>query len=388
MHDDVDAGAARPVLGSRGRGHDDGRRGGAGAERGQPAASGRAGRHPSRSTVAVSPLASASATCASAAACRGGQRDPARRPAAPGLPRQPQQRAGRRPRVALRGRPAVRTGPCGRRSSGTSAADEPRPPGGGRVISRVGDFDVRRVPRAARDRPLADGAFVLHGRASRGVRIPRDRLVAVGQVVTTQAQANALPRKAGAQPSPGRCSRTGARRASRDRYRERVFDAVSAAAAPTAAPSTCGAATTSARARARAVRAHHRRRAPRRGRARAPAAIGADEGAAERRARRRGRSGTASRSTRLRRRASGSARPPDAAPTTRLRTERAGRGADGCTIERRARAACFGPGWRRGAHRRPSRALRARPTMPLELAAASTVTLAAIGEHPAAAAPS
>lgn len=42
---------------------------------------------------------------------------------------------------------------------------------------------------------LEDGAFVLHGAVLRNVRIPRDRVVPVGAVITTQAQANALAPK-------------------------------------------------------------------------------------------------------------------------------------------------------------------------------------------------
>lgn len=46
---------------------------------------------------------------------------------------------------------------------------------------------------------LEDGVFVLHGAVVQNVRVPRDRLVPSGAVITTQAQANALPRKAEAQ---------------------------------------------------------------------------------------------------------------------------------------------------------------------------------------------
>ena len=42
---------------------------------------------------------------------------------------------------------------------------------------------------------LEDGVFVLHGATVTGVRIPQDRLVPIGAVITTQAQANALPKK-------------------------------------------------------------------------------------------------------------------------------------------------------------------------------------------------
>ncbi len=46
---------------------------------------------------------------------------------------------------------------------------------------------------------IEDGAFVLHAATIRGVRIPRNRLVPIGAVITSQAGANALPRKAEAQ---------------------------------------------------------------------------------------------------------------------------------------------------------------------------------------------
>jgi carbonic anhydrase/acetyltransferase-like protein (isoleucine patch superfamily) len=100
--------------------------------------------------------------------------------------------------LALRDRPGVRTGPCGRRSSGagrrTSLAHQAEV-----VNSRIGDFTFVGFRARVHDAVLSDGAFVLHGAVVSGVRIPADRLVGVGQVVTTQAQANALPRKQQAQ---------------------------------------------------------------------------------------------------------------------------------------------------------------------------------------------
>ena len=43
---------------------------------------------------------------------------------------------------------------------------------------------------------LENGVFVLHGAVVRGVRIAQNRLVPSGAVITTQAQADALPLKA------------------------------------------------------------------------------------------------------------------------------------------------------------------------------------------------
>ena len=61
--------------------------------------------------------------------------------------------------------------------------------------SRIGNFTFVGFRAQLRNVVLSDGAFVLHGAQISNVRIPRDRIVGVGQVVRTQRQANALPRK-------------------------------------------------------------------------------------------------------------------------------------------------------------------------------------------------
>lgn len=89
-------------------------------------------------------------------------------------------------------------GPCGRRSTGigerTSIAHQAEI-----VNSRVGDFAFIGFRARISNSVVEDGAFVLHGSAIRNVRIPRERLVPVGATITTQAEANRLPRKAEAQ---------------------------------------------------------------------------------------------------------------------------------------------------------------------------------------------
>jgi carbon dioxide concentrating mechanism protein CcmM len=61
--------------------------------------------------------------------------------------------------------------------------------------SRIGRFTFigfrARVTRSV----IEEGAFILHGATVTGVRVPCDRLVPAGAVITRQAQANALPRK-------------------------------------------------------------------------------------------------------------------------------------------------------------------------------------------------
>ena len=100
--------------------------------------------------------------------------------------------------LSVIGRRAVGRGPCGRRSAGagarTSLAHQAEV-----VNSRIGDFAFIGFRARLANAVVSDGAFVLHGATIRNVRIPRDRLVGVGQVVTTQAQADALPRKEEAQ---------------------------------------------------------------------------------------------------------------------------------------------------------------------------------------------
>ena len=86
-------------------------------------------------------------------------------------------------------------GGCGRRSTSTGArtslAHQAQV-----TNSRVGDFTFVGFNANVRNSVLEDGAFILHGAQVSNVRIPRDRIVAVGQVVRTQAAADRLPRKA------------------------------------------------------------------------------------------------------------------------------------------------------------------------------------------------
>ncbi|MFC5848348.1 carbonate dehydratase [Deinococcus petrolearius] len=62
--------------------------------------------------------------------------------------------------------------------------------------SVLGDFTFVGFLSRVENSVLEDGVFVLHGAVVRGVRVPRDRLVPSGAVITTQAQANTLPLKA------------------------------------------------------------------------------------------------------------------------------------------------------------------------------------------------
>ena len=90
------------------------------------------------------------------------------------------------------------SGPCGRRSTNvgerTSLAHQSEV-----INSRVGDFTFVGFRARITNSVIEDGAFVLHAASISNVRIPRDRLVPVGATITTQAQANRLPRKAEAQ---------------------------------------------------------------------------------------------------------------------------------------------------------------------------------------------
>lgn len=99
--------------------------------------------------------------------------------------------------VALRNRPAVR-GECARRSTDigrrTSIAHQAEVEN-----SRIGDFTFIGFRARIADSVIEDGAFVLHAATIRNVRIPRDRLVPIGAVITSQKRANSLPRKAEAQ---------------------------------------------------------------------------------------------------------------------------------------------------------------------------------------------
>lgn len=95
--------------------------------------------------------------------------------------------------LALRSLPAP-AAPCGARSSSTqdqvSIAHQA-------IIknSRIGNFSFVGFRAHLTNVVLEDGAFVLHGATLRNVRIPKDRIVPIGAVITTQAQANALPLK-------------------------------------------------------------------------------------------------------------------------------------------------------------------------------------------------
>ncbi len=97
--------------------------------------------------------------------------------------------------LALNGR--TRSSYCGRRS--TSTAERVSIAHQAEIRnSRIGNFTFVGFRARLRNVVLADGAFVLHGAKISNVRIPRDRIVGVGQVIRTQRQANALPRKADA----------------------------------------------------------------------------------------------------------------------------------------------------------------------------------------------
>lgn len=65
--------------------------------------------------------------------------------------------------------------------------------------SAIGDFAFVGFRARLDNVVLEDGAFVLHGTTISNVRIPRDRLVPIGALITTQAQADALPHKEEAQ---------------------------------------------------------------------------------------------------------------------------------------------------------------------------------------------
>ncbi len=64
--------------------------------------------------------------------------------------------------------------------------------------SSLGNFTFVGFHARITNSVLEDGVFVLHGATVTGVRIPQDRLVPIGAVITTQAQANALAKKSDA----------------------------------------------------------------------------------------------------------------------------------------------------------------------------------------------
>jgi carbon dioxide concentrating mechanism protein CcmM len=61
--------------------------------------------------------------------------------------------------------------------------------------SKIGDFTFVGFHASLENVVLEDGAFVLHGAKLFNVTIGRDRLVPIGVVITTQAEADALPLK-------------------------------------------------------------------------------------------------------------------------------------------------------------------------------------------------
>ncbi len=63
------------------------------------------------------------------------------------------------------------------------------------VNSVIGKFTFIGFRARIVDATLGDGAFIGHGAVVQGVKVPKDRFVATGTKVTTQAQANALPKK-------------------------------------------------------------------------------------------------------------------------------------------------------------------------------------------------
>lgn len=60
--------------------------------------------------------------------------------------------------------------------------------------STLGDFVFVGFHAQIRDSLVEDGAFILHGAFIDGVKIPADALVDIGQQVTTQEEADALPK--------------------------------------------------------------------------------------------------------------------------------------------------------------------------------------------------
>lgn len=64
--------------------------------------------------------------------------------------------------------------------------------------SQIGKFTFIGFKSRITNSVIEDGAFVLHGATVTGVRIPKDRLVPIGGVITTQTQADALPLKTAA----------------------------------------------------------------------------------------------------------------------------------------------------------------------------------------------
>ena len=95
--------------------------------------------------------------------------------------------------LALRNIPAPPSA-CGKRASSigsrTSIAHQAKIKN-----SKIGDFTFVGFHADLNNVVLEDGAFVLHGAKLSNVSIGKGRLVPIGAVITTQAQANALPLK-------------------------------------------------------------------------------------------------------------------------------------------------------------------------------------------------
>jgi carbonic anhydrase/acetyltransferase-like protein (isoleucine patch superfamily) len=92
--------------------------------------------------------------------------------------------------LSLRNSPSPAT-ECGARSSSlgerTSIAHQ-----ASIKNSKIGNFTFVGFRARLNNVVLEDGAFVLHGATLSNVRIGKDRLVPIGAVITTQAQADAL----------------------------------------------------------------------------------------------------------------------------------------------------------------------------------------------------
>jgi carbon dioxide concentrating mechanism protein CcmM len=99
--------------------------------------------------------------------------------------------------LSLTGEPAVR-GRCARKATSTGARTSLAHQAEIRN-SRIGAFTFVGFRARIENSVISDGAFVLHGARIANVRIPEDRLVPVGAQISTQAQADALPRKDEAQ---------------------------------------------------------------------------------------------------------------------------------------------------------------------------------------------
>jgi carbon dioxide concentrating mechanism protein CcmM len=96
--------------------------------------------------------------------------------------------------LALRGRPRQSApGDCGPVS--TTEGDETSIAHQASIVnSTIGRFAFVGFRAEVRNSVVEEGAFVLHGAVVEGVTIPRDRVVGIGQRVSAQAQADALPR--------------------------------------------------------------------------------------------------------------------------------------------------------------------------------------------------